>query len=89
MRRVEIYGDAPNIAARVQALAEPGTVVVTALQRQVAGLFVVEDRGNHEIKGVPEPVTLFRLVRGERCRHSPQGNAAPRRDRCRRHESNP
>ena len=29
----EIYGDAPNIAARVQALAEPGTVVVTALQR--------------------------------------------------------
>ena len=60
----EIYGDAPNIAARVQALAEPGTVVVTRrVQRQVAGLFVVEDRGNHELKGVPEPVTLFRLVR--------------------------
>src|SRR5437868_4065807 len=36
----EIYGDAPNIAARVQALAEPGTVVVTArVQRQIAGLF--------------------------------------------------
>ena len=35
----EIYGDAPNIAARVQALAEPGTVVVTArVQRQIAGL---------------------------------------------------
>ena len=33
------------------------------VQRQVAGLFVVEDRGNHELKGVPEPVTLFRLVR--------------------------
>ena len=60
----EIYGDAPNIAARVQALAEPGTVVVTArVQRQVAGLFVVEERGSHELKGVPEPVTLFRLVR--------------------------
>jgi class 3 adenylate cyclase/predicted ATPase len=60
----EIYGDAPNIAARVQALAEPGTVVVTArVQRQVAGLFVAEDRGSHELKGVPEPVTLFRLVR--------------------------
>ena len=42
----EIYGDVANIAARVQALAEPGTVVVTArVQRQVAGLFVVEDRG--------------------------------------------
>ena len=60
----EIYGDAPNTAARVQALAEPGTVVVTArVQRQIAGLFVAEERGTHELKGVPEPVTLFRLVR--------------------------
>src|SRR6516165_7104552 len=60
----EIYGDAPNVAARVQALAEPGTVVVTArVQRQIVGLFVAEERGSHELKGVPEPVTLFRLVR--------------------------
>ena len=48
----------------MQALAEPGTVVVTAqVQRQIAGLFVAEERGSHELKGVPEPVTLFRLVR--------------------------
>ena len=60
----EIYGDAPNTAARVQALAEPGTVVVTAqVQRQIAGLFVAEERGTHDLKGVPEPVTLFQLVR--------------------------
>src|SRR5262245_5820587 len=60
----EIYGDAPNIAARVQALAEPGTVVVTArVQRQVVGLFVAEERGSHLLKGVAEPVRLFRLVR--------------------------
>src|SRR5580700_9766052 len=60
----EIYGDAPNIAARLQALAEPDTVVMTArVQHQVAGLFVVEECGNHEIKGVPEPLTLCRLVR--------------------------
>src|SRR6478672_8940682 len=60
----EIYGDAPNIAARVQALAEPGMVVVTArVQRQIAGLFVAEERGSHELKGLPESVTLFRLVR--------------------------
>ena len=60
----EIYGDAPNVAARVQALAEPGTVIVTArVQRQIAGLFVAEERGSHELKGVHEPVTLFRLVR--------------------------
>jgi class 3 adenylate cyclase/predicted ATPase len=60
----EIFGDAPNVAARVQALAEPGAVVVTArVQRQVAGLFVAEERGTHALKGVPEPTVLFRLVR--------------------------
>jgi class 3 adenylate cyclase/predicted ATPase len=60
----EIFGDVPNIASRAQALAEPGAVVVTArVQRQVAGLFVAEERGSHQLKGVPEPVTLFRLVR--------------------------
>src|SRR5271167_617484 len=60
----KIFGDAPNVAARVQALAEPGAVLVTArVQRQVAGLFVVEERGTRILKGVREPVTLFRLVR--------------------------
>jgi class 3 adenylate cyclase len=49
----EIFGDAPNVAARVQALAERGTVLVTAsLQRQVAGLFVAEDREAHALKDV-------------------------------------
>jgi class 3 adenylate cyclase len=60
----EVFGDAPNIAARVQALAEPGSVLVTGnVQRQIAGLFVAEDRGAHALKGVPEPVNLFRIVR--------------------------
>jgi class 3 adenylate cyclase len=60
----EIFGDVPNIAARAQALAEPGAVVVTArVQRQAAGLFVAEERGSHELKGVPEPVTVYRIVR--------------------------
>jgi class 3 adenylate cyclase/predicted ATPase len=60
----EIFGEVPNIASRAQALTEPGAVVVTGrVQRQVAGLFVVEDRGTHELRGVPEPVTLFRVVR--------------------------
>ena len=49
--RGEIFGDVPNVAARAQALAEPGAVVVTAwVQRQVAGLFVAEERGSHELK---------------------------------------
>jgi class 3 adenylate cyclase/predicted ATPase len=60
----EIFGDAPNSAARVQTLADPGTVLITArVQRQVAGLFVAEDRGLHELKGVPTPVALYRIVR--------------------------
>src|SRR3984885_10482232 len=60
----EVFGDAPNIAARVQSAAEPGTVLVTAsVQRQTAGLFVAEDRGQHELKGVSAPMTLYRVVR--------------------------
>ena len=54
----------PTSRRGCQAQAEPGTVVVTArVQRQIAGLFVADERGSHELKGVPEPVTLFRLVR--------------------------
>jgi class 3 adenylate cyclase len=60
----EVFGEAPNIAARVQAAAEPGTVLVTStVQRQVAGLFLVEDKGMHQLKGAPAPVALYRIVR--------------------------
>jgi hypothetical protein len=55
---------APNVAARVQSLAEPVSIFVTAtVQRQTAGLFLAEDRGAHALKGVSEPVTLYRIVR--------------------------
>ena len=48
----EVFGDAPNIAARVQAAAEPGSVLVTgSVQRQVAGLFVVEEQGRARVEG--------------------------------------
>ena len=60
----EVFGDAPNLAARVQAAAEPGSVLITAnVQRQVAGLFVVEEQGAHELKGVARPQSLYRVVR--------------------------
>jgi class 3 adenylate cyclase len=60
----EVFGEAPNIAARIQGLAEPGTVLVTTnVQRQTAGLFVAEDKGAHGLKGVAAPVTLYRIVR--------------------------
>jgi class 3 adenylate cyclase len=61
----EVFGEAPNVAARVQAAADPGAVLVTAaVQRQVAGLFVAEEKGQHELKGVPQPLALYRIVRG-------------------------
>ena len=60
----EVFGDAPNIAARVQSAAEPGSILITAtVQRQTAGLFVAEDRGQHELKGMSTPITLYRVVR--------------------------
>src|SRR3984957_10957339 len=71
----EVFGDGPNIAARVQGAAEPGSILVTAAgQRQTAGLFVAEERGQHELKGVSAPMTLYRVVRasggGRRCARS-------------------
>jgi len=58
------YGETPNIAARAQAEAEANTVVISAAShRLVSGLFVVAERGAHRLKGIPEPVELFRIVR--------------------------
>ncbi len=60
----EVFGEAPNIAARVQSAAGPGSILITAtVQRQTAGLFVAEDRGQHELKGVSAPMTLYRVIR--------------------------
>jgi class 3 adenylate cyclase len=78
----EVFGEAPNVAARVQAAAEPGTVLVTAsVQRQTAGLFVAEDRGAHELRGVPAPITLYRSVREGRPARRGAGPDATRRPR--------
>jgi tetratricopeptide (TPR) repeat protein len=59
----DVFGDAPNIAARVQATAEPGTILITgASHRLVAGLFVVEDCGPRILKGIEQPVLLYRVM---------------------------
>jgi class 3 adenylate cyclase len=67
------FGEVPNQAARVQSIAQVGEVLVSEdVHRLIAGQFVVEDRGAHELKGVPHPVTLYRVVRpsGTSRRHS-------------------
>ena len=60
----DIFGQAPNIAARVQNAAAPDTVLLTAsTHRLVSGLFVVEERGEHDLKGVANPIELYRVLR--------------------------
>jgi class 3 adenylate cyclase/tetratricopeptide (TPR) repeat protein len=59
-----IFGETPNVAARVQSTAEPDTVCISAAtQRLVAGFFVVEDLGPRILKGVPEPMQIYRVDR--------------------------
>ena len=55
-----LVGDTPNIAARLLALAEPGTIVVAASTRRLLGdLFRLRDLGRHEVKGIAEPVAAW------------------------------
>jgi class 3 adenylate cyclase/tetratricopeptide (TPR) repeat protein len=56
-------GDTPNIAARLQALAEPNCVVVSESTHSLArGMFDYRDLGLHPLKGMAEPVQLFQVV---------------------------
>jgi class 3 adenylate cyclase/predicted ATPase len=53
-------GETPNLAARLQALAEPNTVVVAELTRTLAGGgFGYRDLGSQTLKGIGEPVQAF------------------------------
>lgn len=65
-RRAELaLGDTPNIAARIQAEAEPGTLVVSEVTwKIVEGYFTGTCLGERWLKGVSEPVRLW-LVTGE------------------------
>jgi class 3 adenylate cyclase len=59
-----VVGETPNLAARLQALAEPGTVVIGASTRRLTGgLFDYEDLGPVEIRGLAAPVTAARVLR--------------------------
>lgn len=58
-----VFGDTPNIAARVQALALPGEVLVAESTRVlIRGLVVLEPRGAHSMKGVADPVSVWRVL---------------------------
>src|SRR6266404_4726224 len=60
LREHAVVGETPNLAARLQALAEPGTIVVAASTRRLLGdLFRLCDLGSHEVKGIAEPVAAW------------------------------
>lgn len=60
--RMAIVGETPNVAARLQNLAEPGTVVIgSSTKRLVEGLFVCESLGPQRIKGITEPMEIFQV----------------------------
>ena len=61
-REQTVAGETPNLAARLQALAEPGTVVIAERTRQlVGGLFELADLGAQALKGFAEPVRAWRV----------------------------
>src|SRR4029453_9394392 len=57
-------GEAPNIAARIQSLAAPDTVAISAdTSRLVEGYFTVEDLERHTLKRGAEPLQVYRVLR--------------------------
>src|SRR5215510_12107025 len=60
LREHAVVGETPNLAARLQALAEPGTIVVAASTRRLLGdLFRLRDLGRHEVRGIAEPAAAW------------------------------
>ena len=62
--RDDIYGDGVNVAARLESLAEPGGVCVSAtVFDQVKGKldFSFQDMGEQEVKNIAEPVRAYRI----------------------------
>lgn len=73
-----VYGDAVNIAARLQAIAPPGGVFISgAVYERVRGRLPleVEYQGERELKNIPKPVKVYRLFpkKGD-CSHDCEDN---------------
>src|SRR5689334_1641501 len=60
----DVAGDTPNLAARLQALAEPDAVVIAASTRRLVGdLFEYRDLGAVSVKGIAGPVSAWQVLR--------------------------
>ena len=66
--RGDIYGDGVNVAARLEALAEPGGICVSDAVRTAVGKkleLAYESMGEQEVKNISEPVRAYRVVMHE------------------------
>jgi class 3 adenylate cyclase/tetratricopeptide (TPR) repeat protein len=58
-----VVGETPNLAARLQALAQPGTLIIAdSTRQQIGGLFDVEDLGPQPLAGFAEPQRVWCVV---------------------------
>jgi class 3 adenylate cyclase len=69
-RLPDVWGQLPNLAARLQAAAEPGHVVISGdTASLVSGYFELSPLGALTLKGIADPVPAFRVVRRSAARH--------------------
>ena len=77
-----VVGETPNIAARLQGVAEPNTVVIAESTRKLLGnLFELEDLGAKDLKGIGGPVRAWAALATSFGREPLRGTARERIDR--------
>ena len=62
-REEAVVGETPNLAARLQMLAKPGSVVIShSTRRLVGGVFELDDLGPKRLKGFAEPLRAWQVA---------------------------
>ena len=91
----DIFGDGVNIAARLESIAEPGGICISAAVRDQVGdrpEVAYQDLGEQQVKNISRPIRIFKVVlNGEAAaasdppplnRQRPRQARASRRSRC-------
>jgi class 3 adenylate cyclase len=76
-------GETTNLVARLQAVAEPNSVVISPVTHRLVGaLFVYRDLGRHTLKGFPEPVHVRQVLRVSKVESRFEANISRAHLRC-------